>query len=82
MEKYKYLSQCEDFKLLLNHYSTEQMQDFERTIKEYEESADEDFERKFNCDYYGHPDIIVWYEGAMTTVQLFDFVESDMREQK
>lgn len=76
MENYKYLSQCEDFKLLLNHYSAEQMQNFEQKIKEYEENTDKDFECKYNCDYYSHSDIIVWYEGTMTTEQLFDFVET------
>lgn len=75
MEKYKYLSQCKDFKLMLEHYSEEQLEDFEQAIKEYEESgkSEEDFETQ---SFYGYADIINWYEGTMTTEQLFDFVET------
>lgn len=74
MEKYKYLSQCEDFQLLFDHYSEDQLEDFEQAIKEYEESGktEENFETQST---YGYADIINWYEGTMTTEQLFDFVE-------
>lgn len=74
-DKYKYLSQCEDFNLLLNHYSESQLEDFETAIKEYEESgcSKEEFE---NQAYYGYSDVINWYEGTMDTEQLFDFVEA------
>ncbi len=72
--EYKYLSQCKDFKLLADRYSTEQLDDFERAIQEYEDSGctEEEFE---NQAYYGFSDVINWYEGTMTTGQLFDFVE-------
>lgn len=43
-------------------------------VKEYEESGktEENFETQST---YGYADIINWYEGTMTTEQLFDFVE-------
>lgn len=75
MKNYTYLSQCEDFRLVLEHYSEEQLEDFEQAIKEYEESekSEEDFETQ---SFYGYADIINWYEGTMTTEQLFVFVET------
>ncbi len=74
MNKYPYLSQCRDFKLLFEHYLKEQLDDFERVVREYEESgrSDESYEEQA---WYGYSDIINWYEGTMTTEQLFDFVE-------
>lgn len=74
MNKYSYLSQCRDFKLLLEHYPKEQLDDFECAVREYEESgrSDENYEEQA---WYGYSDIINWYEGTMTTEQLFDFVE-------
>ncbi len=74
MKKYKYLSQCEDYKLLLDHYSVEQLEDFERAIKEYEESGESEENYEYQAQH-GYSDIINWYEGTMTTRQLFDFVE-------
>lgn len=75
MGKYKYLSQSEDFQLLFDHYSENQLEDFEQAIKEYKESgkSEENFETQST---YGYADIINWYEGTMTTEQLFDFVET------
>ncbi len=75
MKKYKYLSQCKDFKRLSEHYSKEQLEDFERAIIEYEDSgtSEENFEEQAYC---GHSDIINWYEGLITTEDLFDNIEA------
>ncbi len=74
MENYTYLSQCKDFKLLFDHYSTEQLEDFEQAIKEYEESGNTEENFEYQAQH-GYSDVINWYEGTMTTEQLFDFVE-------
>lgn len=78
MAEYKYLSQCKDFKCLSEHYSNEQLEDFERAIAEYENSgeSEENFEEQAD---YRHSDIINWYEGLITTEDLFGFVETEIK---
>ena len=79
MTEYKYLSQCKDFKRLSKHYSEGQLTDFERTITEYENrgESEENFEEQA---YYGYSDIINWYEGLITTEDLFEFVEEEQND--
>ena len=59
---------------MFDHYSTEQLEDFEQAIKEYEESGNTEENFEYQAQH-GYSDVINWYEGTMTTEQLFDFVE-------
>ena len=72
---FKYLQECEDFDKLKNHYSQLQLEDFDKVIGEYEDSecSEEDFEEHSK---YGYGDVINWYNGMITTEDLFEFIET------
>ena len=75
LKKYKYLAQCREFGLLYNHYSEAQLQDFENAIADYMENPTE--EKFETAAVYGYSDIMNWYEGTITTENLFEFVETE-----
>ena len=78
LKKYKYISMCRDFDLLYNHYSEAQLQNFDDAIAEYEENPTEaNFE---DLATYGYSDIINWYEGGISTADLFEFVEAEKED--
>lgn len=78
-DKYFYLSQNKDFGLVFMRYSEEKLLDFEQAIKEYVESGctEEAYEEQAE---YGYSDVLNWYNGTITTEELFEMVEEEWQE--
>lgn len=69
-EKYPHLSQHKDFALLYMRYSEAMLHDLEGAVKEYVESGFS----KADCSL---SDVLDWYDGEISTEELFDVFEEE-----
>lgn len=78
--KYPFLSREADYGFLSLYYTQDQLHDFEMAIKEYANSdfSEENFEKQST---EGYADVLNWYNGDITTEDLFEMLETQVPPQ-
>jgi hypothetical protein len=80
MKMYKYLSECRDYDMLKNRYSSEILSEIEESLVWWEESEEAQNYNEGTSPYEGYedkviPEVLRWYGGLIDTDELCEFID-------